>query len=130
MDSHFEDLFDPNNKFHVRWLKDIVNNKDGALRHNPFGVPVGEGDMYIQTDVVNKLCRKFVNSSVSNNFGDLFTYEYGYQMEGEYQKCRLLRSLNGFPKGAYFEYVLVYPNTIDFYDTDDDAEPVFSIQRW
>lgn len=124
----FEEAFDSNNKFHVKWLKDLVNNKEGTLVHNPFGIHVDDTSIYL--DVVAKLSKKFINESVCYSFGELFSYEWAYQMEGEYQKCRLLRSIDGFKKGTYFEYVLVYYNTIDFYMNEDDDEPSLSIERF
>lgn len=130
MDRLFEESFNPNNKFHVKWLKDLVNNVDGVLIHNPFGIQVNEKDSYIYTDVVSKLSRKFINSSVCYNFGDLFTYEYAYHNDGEYQKCRLLKCIDNFPKGMYFEYALVYPRFIDFYTQDDDEKPSLTVQRY
>lgn len=123
MDREFEDAFDPNNKFHVKWLKDLVNFKDGTLVHNPFGIHVSDSDNTNYLDIVIKLSRKFINESVCYYYKNLFSYEYAYQSEGEYQKCRLMRDVNGFKKGTYFEYALVYPESIDFYAYDDDDEP-------
>lgn len=121
MDREFEDLFDPNNKFHVRWLKDLVNNKEGTLVHNPFGIYVENNDMYL--DIVIKLSRKFINESVCYYYKNLFSYEYAYQSDGEYQKCTLLRDVKGQKKGTRFDYVLVYPDSIVFYKYDDDISP-------
>lgn len=129
MDSEFEDAFDPNNKFHVKWLKDLVNFKGSdVLVHNPFGIQVQEGYQCMYMDIVTKLSRKFINESVSYYYKNLFSYEYAYQSEGEYQKCRLMRDLNGFKKGSYFEYALVYPETIDFYECDDDEYPSLTLE--
>lgn len=130
MDVLFEDAFDPNNKTHVRWLKNLVNYKEGTLFHNPFGIHVAKKDERMYGDVLTKLSRKFINSSVCYKFGELFTYEFGYHMDGEYQKCRLLREIQGFSKGTYFEYALVYPNTIDFYNSVDDTDSVLTVERW
>ena len=127
MDSQFEHAFDPNNKFHVKWLKDLMNNKDGALVHNPFGIQVLESDKPKYIDVVMKLSRKFVNESVCFYYKSLFSYEYAYQSDGEYQKCTLLKDINGFKKGTFFEYALVYPNNIDFYIQDDDEYPALVV---
>ncbi len=130
MEKLFEDAFDPNNKFHVKWLKDLVNYKEDSLKHNPFSIHVSKDDVCLQQEIISKLSRKFINSSVCYNFSNLFSYEYAYHNDGEYQKCRLLRPVDDFPKGAYFEYALVYPKFIDFYKTDDVEEPDLTIQRW
>ncbi len=127
MDSQFESAFDSNNKFHVKWLKDLVNNKDGALVHNPFGIQVSTSDNSKYLDVVMKLSKKFINESVGFYYKNLFSYEYAYQSEGEYQKCTLLKDVNGFQKGTFFEYALVYPHSIDFYIQDDDEYPALVI---
>jgi hypothetical protein len=130
MDTIFEDAFDPNDKSHTKWLKDLVNGKEGTLEHNPFGITVTNNDRMYYTDIVLKLSRKFVNSSVSYKFGKLFSYDYAYHMDGEYQNCKLLTSIHGFPKGSYFEYALVYPDKIDFYDNPDESFPSLTIPRW
>lgn len=128
MDTQFESAFDPNNKFHVRWLKDLVNNNDGALIHNPFGIQVNDNSNYL--DIVMKLSKKFINESVCYYYKNLFSYEYAYQSDGEYQKCRLLRDVHGFKKGTFFEYALVYPDSIDFYMRDDDDYPALVIDKY
>ena len=128
MDREFEQAFDPNNKFHVRWLKDLVNNKDGSLIHNPFGIYVNGNEMYL--DIVMKLSRKFINESVCYYYKNLFSYEYAYQSDGEYQKCTLLRDVNGYKKGSKFDYVIVYPETIAFYRCDDDMYPTIVIDAF
>ena len=132
MEKQFEDAFNPNNKFHARWLKDLVNCKDmpNMLVHNPFGIPVAKESYRLYFDIVQRLSRKFINSSVCYNFGELFSYEYAYHMDGEYQRCRLLKSVNEFHKGKYFEYALVYPTMICFYEHDDDDEPALTLERW
>lgn len=130
MDRLFEDAFDPNNKFHTKWLKDFVNGKEGTFEHNPFGITVTNGDRGLYTDVVLKLSRKFVNSSVCYKFGELFSYDFAYHMDGEYQNCRLLTAVQGLPKGTRFEYALVYPNSIDFYNDPDAIDPSLTIERW
>lgn len=128
MDTQFESEFDPNNKFHVKWLKDLVNNKDGALIHNPFGIQVNDNSKYL--DIVMKLSKKFINESVCYYYKNLFSYEYAYQSDGEYQKCRLLRDVHGFKKGTFFEYAIVYPESIDFYMQDDDEYPALVIDKY
>lgn len=128
MDKLFEDAFDPSNKFHAKWLKDLVNGKVDSLENNPFGITTVDRSYY--TDIVLKLSRKFVNSSVQYNFGQVFSYEYAYHMDGEYQNCKLLRSFNGFSKGTYFDYALVYPESIDFYKNQDDMNPELTLERW
>jgi hypothetical protein len=130
MEKLFEDSFNPNNRSHVKWLKDLVNFNDGALANNPFGIYVSKLDTKLYPDIVNKLSRKFINSSVCYNFGELFSYEYAYHMDGEYQKCRLLRDFEDYPKGTYFEYALVYPTSIDFYKSNNDDEPDMKIERF
>lgn len=124
----FEQAFDSNNKFHVKWLKDLVNCKEGTLVHNPFGIKVDDTSIYL--DVVMKLSKKFINESVTYFFGDLFSYEWAYQMEGEYQKCRLLNTIDGFKKGTFFEYVIVYNKYIEFYLFEDDCEPSIVLNRF
>lgn len=128
MDKLFEDAFDPNNTFHAKWLKDLVNGKMDSLEHNPFGITGVDNSYY--ADIVLKLSRKFVNSSVHYTFGKIFSYEYAYHMDGEYQHCTLLREFNGFPKGTYFEYALVYPQSVDFYRHQDDMDPELTLERW
>lgn len=132
MDQQFEDAFDPNNKFHARWLKNLVNcNKmEDTLVHNPFGIKVYKKDYHHYPNIVNRLSKKFINSSVYYKFGEIFSYEYAYHMDGEYQNCHLLVDFDGFPKDTHFEYALVYPHSIDFYKTDDDCEPTLSVTRW
>jgi hypothetical protein len=130
MDKLFEDAFDPNNKFHIKWLKDFVNGHEGALEHNPFGITVSKNNRVFYTDIVLKLSRKFVNSSVSYKFGTLFSYDYAWHADGEYQNCKLLTAVQGFPKGTRFEYALVYPNSIDFYNDPDEIHPSLTIERW
>ena len=103
MEKLFEDAFDPNNKIH---------------------------DCSCYLDVVHKLSKKFINSSVYYKFGEVFSYEYAYHMDGEYQNCHLLKDFNGFQQGTHFEYALVYPTSIDFYKTDEDFEPTLVIERW
>jgi hypothetical protein len=129
-DRLFEDAFDPNNKFHAKWLKDFVNGKDGTFEHNPFGITVTKCDRVYYTDIVLKLSRKFVNSSVCYKFGTLFSYDYAWHMDGEYQNCKLLTAVHGVPKGTRFEYALVYPDKIDFYDVPDETRPSLTIPRW
>lgn len=130
MESQFENEFDPNNKFHVKWLKDLVNNKEGSLVHNPFGIQVRECDTSKYLDVVMKLSRKFINESVGFYYKNLFSYEFAYQSDGEYQKCRLLKDVHGFKKGTFFEYAIVYPNSIDFYIQDDDEYPALVLDLY
>lgn len=127
MDSQFEDAFDANNKFHVKWLKDLVNNVDGTLVHNPFGIHVRDSDTTRYLDVVMKLMKKFINESVCYYYKNLFSYEFAYQSDGEYQKCRLLKDINGYKKGTFFEYAIVYPNGIDFYFHDEDEYPALVV---
>jgi hypothetical protein len=57
-------------------------------------------------------------------------YEYAYHNDGEYQKVRLLKNIQGYPKGTYFEYALVYRDTIDFYNADEDEGPSLSVTRY
>ena len=128
MDRLFEDAFDPNNTFHAKWLKDLVNGKVDSLKYNPFGITEVDDNTYY-TDIVIKLSRKFVNSRVYYTFGRIFSYDYNH-MDGEYQNCKLLRDFNGFPKDTYFEYALVYPNSIDFYKCQDDMDPELTLERW
>jgi hypothetical protein len=130
MENLFEDAFDPNNKTHARWLKNLVNcnNMEETFTHNPLGIIVNDCSCYM--DVVHKLSKKFINSSVYYKFGEVFSYEYAYHMDGEYQNCHLLKDFNGFEKGTHFEYALVYPTSIDFYKTDEDFEPTLVIERW
>lgn len=130
MDRLFEDSFDPNNKSHTKWLKDLVNGKEGTFEHNPFGITVTKEDRGLYTDTVLKLSRKFVNSSVCYKFGELFSYDFAWHMDGEYQNCRLLTAIQGFPKGTRFEYALVYPKSIDFYNESDAIDPVLTVERW
>lgn len=130
MEKLFEEAFNPNNRSHVKWLKDLVNFRDGALANNPFGIYVNKYDERYLPEIVSKLSRKFINSSVCYNFGELFSYEYAYHMDGEYQRCRLLKDIQDYSKGTYFEYALVYPRSIDFYKSDDDDEPVMSVERF
>lgn len=130
MESQFESAFDPNNKFHVKWLKDLVNNKEGSLVHNPLGIHVCENDTSLYLDIVMKLSKKFINESVCYYYKELFSYEFAYQSDGEYQKCRLLKDINGFKKGTYFEYALVYPKTIDFYMQGDDEYPALVLDLY
>lgn len=130
MDVLFEDAFDPKNTFHAKWLKDLLNGKVENIKHNPFGITVTKKDHVYYTDIVSKLSRKFVNSAVCYTFGEIFSYVYAYHMDGEYQNCKLLNDFHGFPKGAYFEYALVYPGSIDFYTYEDDMEPALTIERW
>lgn len=126
----FEDAFDPNNTIHVKWLKDFTACREHVMRHNPFGIDIGQDDTEKYMDVFVRLARKFIKSSVHHNFDNLFSYEYAYHMDGEYQKVRLLRNLRGFPKGTYFEYALVTRASIDFYNTDDDMNPTLSLSRF
>lgn len=128
MENQFESAFDSNNKFHVKWLKDLVNNVDGTLVHNPFGIHVQNNSIYL--DIVMKLSKKFINESVCYYFNDLFSYEYAYQSYGEYQKCRLLKDINGFKKGTFFEYALICKNTIEFYTQDHDDYPDLVVDKY
>lgn len=130
VDRQFEEAFNPNNKLHTKWLKNLVNGKEGTLEHNPFGITITESDRMYHTDIILKLSRKFVNSSVSYKFGKLFSYDFAWHMDGEYQNCRLLTDFQGFPKGTRFEYALVYPEHIDFYNEPDAIEPSLTIERW
>jgi hypothetical protein len=133
MDRAFELSFDPNNKEHLKWLKNFTTGSpEYYLVNNPFGIDARnatDSGMYV-ADVFVKLARKFIRHSVTNKFGKIFSYENAYQMDGEYQKVRLLRGYDGYAKGTYFEYALVYRDTIDFYNADEDEEPALSISRF
>lgn len=126
MDTQFENAFDPNNKFHVMWLKNLVNNKEGTLVHNPFGIQVMGNEMYL--DIVTKLSKKFINSSVGYVYSDIFSYEYSYVMDGEYHDCRLLKPYGKYEKGTQFDYALVFEKTIHFFVTDS-WKPVLVIKK-
>lgn len=127
MDREFEDAFDSNNKFHVKWLKDLVNFKEGVLIHNPFGIYVENNEMYL--DIVTKLSKKFINESVCYYYKNLFSYQYAYQSDGEYQDCTLLREIRGYKKGTKFNYILVYPTSIHFFMYFDDPTPTMILEN-
>lgn len=131
MEQDFEDAFDPTNRAHIKWLKDFVcTGREKVLKHNPFGIDVTHEDYVKSMDIFVRLSRKFIDSSVYSKFGTIFSYEFSYPMDGEYQKCRLLKTIRGVSKGTYFEYALVSQHTINFYTSDDDEEPAFSIDRF
>lgn len=130
MEQEFEDAFDPTRRAHLQWLKNFVNTGRGKfLKHNPFGIEVCSNDYGKGVDIFVRLSRKLVNNIVYSKFGNVFSYEFSYPMDGEYQKCRLLKNISGYSKGTYFEYALVDQRTISFYNSDDDEDPVFTIDR-
>jgi len=129
MDQDFEDAFDPTSRAHIKWLKDFMTGREKFLKHNPFGIDVTPDDYAKSMDIFVRLARKFVNNSVYSKFGNVFSYEFSYPMDGEYQKCRLLKNIRGVSKGTYFEYALVNQYTINFFNSDDAEDPVLTIDR-
>ncbi len=128
MDTEIERLFNPNDKNHVRWLKGLIVRGDRALEaENPFGIDSIPRGLYM--DIYLKLSRKFICSAVNYEYSNIFSYKFAYHSESEYHKCRLLRDVEPFIKGAYFDYAIVRGEFIEFYHTSDDIHPSLRIRK-
>ena len=67
----FEDAFEPNERAHIKWLKDFATGREKHLKNNPFGILVTHEDYSNSSEIYLRLSRKFINASVYSKFGSL-----------------------------------------------------------